>query len=111
MADPTDPARDDGPRQSAPRAPGTLRIGSIAGIDVLITTSWFVVAALISVVLAAGLVAAAAVGMAPSDAGAQDASGKLSLSQLPGAEGAEYIAVCLPAFSPDAVHRDVEPRG
>jgi mannose-6-phosphate isomerase-like protein (cupin superfamily) len=25
----------------------------------------------------------------------------------PGAEGAEYIAVCLPAFSPDTVHRDV----
>jgi mannose-6-phosphate isomerase-like protein (cupin superfamily) len=24
----------------------------------------------------------------------------------PGAEGAEYIAVCLPAFSPAAVHRD-----
>jgi mannose-6-phosphate isomerase-like protein (cupin superfamily) len=24
----------------------------------------------------------------------------------PGAEGAEYIAVCLPAFSPDLVHRD-----
>jgi mannose-6-phosphate isomerase-like protein (cupin superfamily) len=24
----------------------------------------------------------------------------------PGPEGAEYIAVCLPAFSPDAVHRD-----
>jgi mannose-6-phosphate isomerase-like protein (cupin superfamily) len=24
----------------------------------------------------------------------------------PGAEGAEYIAVCLPAFSPDTVHRD-----
>lgn len=24
----------------------------------------------------------------------------------PGAEGAEYIAVCLPAFSPEAVHRD-----
>lgn len=48
MADPTDPTRDDGPRHSAPRAPGTLRIGSIAGIDVLITTSWFVVAALIS---------------------------------------------------------------
>lgn len=23
----------------------------------------------------------------------------------PGKEGAEYIAVCLPAFSPDAVHR------
>ncbi|MEO6446380.1 MAG: cupin [Gemmatimonadaceae bacterium] len=24
----------------------------------------------------------------------------------PEADGAEYIAVCLPAFSPDAVHRD-----
>lgn len=24
----------------------------------------------------------------------------------PGTEGAEYIAVCLPAFSPDTVHRD-----
>jgi len=24
----------------------------------------------------------------------------------PGSDGAEYIAVCLPAFSPDIVHRD-----
>jgi mannose-6-phosphate isomerase-like protein (cupin superfamily) len=24
----------------------------------------------------------------------------------PGAEGCEYVAVCLPAFSPDTVHRD-----
>lgn len=24
----------------------------------------------------------------------------------PGPEGAEYISVCVPAFSPDAVHRD-----
>lgn len=24
----------------------------------------------------------------------------------PGSEGAEYIAVCIPAFSPDTVHRD-----
>jgi len=24
----------------------------------------------------------------------------------PGAEGAEYISVCVPAFAPDAVHRD-----
>jgi len=24
----------------------------------------------------------------------------------PGAEGAEYVAVCLPAFSPDTEHRD-----
>jgi ethanolamine utilization protein EutQ len=26
----------------------------------------------------------------------------------PGPEGAEYIAVCLPAFSPQTVHRDGE---
>lgn len=26
----------------------------------------------------------------------------------PGADGAEYIAVCLPAFSPDTVHRDID---
>jgi mannose-6-phosphate isomerase-like protein (cupin superfamily) len=26
----------------------------------------------------------------------------------PGAEGAEYVAVCLPAFSPATVHRDGE---
>lgn len=26
----------------------------------------------------------------------------------PGQEGAEYIAVCLPAFSPASVHRDAE---
>jgi mannose-6-phosphate isomerase-like protein (cupin superfamily) len=26
----------------------------------------------------------------------------------PGAEGAEYVAVCMPAFSPDTVHRDPE---
>ena len=25
----------------------------------------------------------------------------------PDADGAEYVAVCLPAFSPDGVHRDV----
>jgi len=25
----------------------------------------------------------------------------------PGAQGATYIAICLPAFSPDTVHRDV----
>jgi quercetin dioxygenase-like cupin family protein len=26
----------------------------------------------------------------------------------PGADGAEYVAVCLPAFSPATVHRDAE---
>ena len=27
----------------------------------------------------------------------------------PGSEGAEYIAVCLPAFAPQTVHRDEDP--
>jgi len=27
----------------------------------------------------------------------------------PGPEGAEYIAVCLPAFTPETVHRDADP--
>ncbi|HET9861231.1 MAG TPA: site-2 protease family protein, partial [Nocardioidaceae bacterium] len=35
-----------------PRAPGTIRIGQIAGVDVLITTSWFLIAGLIAVVMA-----------------------------------------------------------
>jgi Zn-dependent protease/CBS domain-containing protein len=35
-----------------PRPPGTFKIGTIAGSDVLVTTSWFVVAALIAVVVA-----------------------------------------------------------
>ena len=26
----------------------------------------------------------------------------------PGSDGAEYLSVCLPAFSPDTVHRDLE---
>jgi Zn-dependent protease len=34
------------------RPPGTFRIGSIGGTDVLITSSWFLVAALIAVVMA-----------------------------------------------------------
>jgi Zn-dependent protease len=40
-----DPRRDD-------RPPGTFRIGSIAGSDVLVSTSWFLVAALIAVIMA-----------------------------------------------------------
>jgi mannose-6-phosphate isomerase-like protein (cupin superfamily) len=27
----------------------------------------------------------------------------------PGPDGAEYVAVCLPAFSPQTVHRDTQP--
>ena len=46
MSDPTDPAAAEGAPPPRPR--GTLRIGSIAGIDVLITSSWFIVALLIS---------------------------------------------------------------
>lgn len=38
------------PRRERP--PGTLRIGQIAGIDVLITSSWFLIAGLIAVMLA-----------------------------------------------------------
>jgi len=38
------------PRTSRP--PGTFKIGTIAGSDVLVTSSWFVVAALIAVVVA-----------------------------------------------------------
>ena len=49
MPDPTDPAADERRTQPSPRAPGTFRIGSIAGIDVLITGSWFIIAILISV--------------------------------------------------------------
>jgi Zn-dependent protease/CBS domain-containing protein len=35
-----------------PRPPGTFRIGSVVGTDVLVTSSWFLVAALIAVVMA-----------------------------------------------------------
>jgi Zn-dependent protease len=34
-----------------PRPPGTFKVGSIAGSDVLVTSSWFVVAALIAIVV------------------------------------------------------------
>jgi Zn-dependent protease len=46
----TDPHPGD--RLRAPRPPGTLRMGRIAGADVLVGSSWLVVAALVSVVLA-----------------------------------------------------------
>ncbi len=49
----TEPASSpDQPSRRARTAPGTFRIGSIAGIDVLITSSWFIIAALISVAFA-----------------------------------------------------------
>jgi Zn-dependent protease len=41
----------DGPVRR-PRPPGTIRIGQIAGVDVLVTASWFLIAGLIAVVMA-----------------------------------------------------------
>src|SRR3546814_19460633 len=35
-----------------PRQPGTIKVGSIVGVDVLVTSSWFLTAGLIAVVLA-----------------------------------------------------------
>ncbi len=52
MPDPTDPPAVHRRSPPSPRAPGTLKVGSIAGIDVLITGSWFIVALLISVAFA-----------------------------------------------------------
>ena len=50
MSEPQRP-RDE-QRRAEPRPPGTIRIGSIAGTDVLVTTSWFLVAGLISFAMA-----------------------------------------------------------
>jgi len=36
------------------------------------------------------------------------AAGEWIRYSTPDAEGAEYMAICLPAFSPDTVHRDEE---
>ncbi|MEZ0580519.1 site-2 protease family protein [Nocardioides sp. MH1] len=43
---------DDRPERRAQRPPGTFRIGSIAGSDVLVSSSWFLVAGLIAVLMA-----------------------------------------------------------
>jgi Zn-dependent protease len=51
VPDPTDPPPAGASRPTL-RAPGTLRIGSITGIDVLITRSWLVVAVLIALAFA-----------------------------------------------------------
>ena len=40
------------PSQETPRAPGTIKVGSLGGVDVLITSSWFIVAALIAMIMA-----------------------------------------------------------
>ena len=38
--------------EPSPRPPGTFKVGTIAGSDVLVTTSWFIIAALIAWVVA-----------------------------------------------------------
>ncbi len=42
----------DDEREPAPRPPGTFRVGSIAGSDVLVSSSWFLVAGLIAIIMA-----------------------------------------------------------
>jgi Zn-dependent protease len=51
-------SNDRGERGPTPRPPGTFKVGTIAGSDVLITGSWFVIAALITVVTAPAVAAA-----------------------------------------------------
>lgn len=46
------PPASDADRRGGDRPPGTIRIGTIAGIDVLVSSSWFLVAALISFAIA-----------------------------------------------------------
>jgi Zn-dependent protease len=46
---------DDEAREPAPLPPGTFRLGKIAGVDVLVRSSWLVVAALIAVLMAPGI--------------------------------------------------------
>ena len=48
--DPSDPGRP-----TPQRAPGTIKIGQIGGVDVLVRSSWLIVAVLISVMLAAAV--------------------------------------------------------
>ena len=43
---------DRAPGGRAPRPPGTIKVGSVAGSDVLVTRSWFLIAGLIAVITA-----------------------------------------------------------
>ena len=52
MVTQTPPSGADKPAGRGQRTPGSIRIGSIAGIDVLVTSSWFIIAALISFAIA-----------------------------------------------------------
>lgn len=46
-----DPVHDGGP-PSYPRQPGTIKLGTVAGSDVLVAPSWFLIAIMIAVVVA-----------------------------------------------------------
>lgn len=52
MSSPPEPQSDGRGRPSAPRPRGHLRIGTIFGSEVLVSSSWFLVAALIAFVMA-----------------------------------------------------------
>lgn len=45
-------SQDRGPRRPAPRPPGSIKVGSIAGSDVLVSGSWFLIAGLIALITA-----------------------------------------------------------
>lgn len=45
-------SEDRAPRGSTPRPPGTFKVGTIAGSDVLVSGSWFLIAGLIAVITA-----------------------------------------------------------
>ena len=51
-ADPIDDSLDDEASAAAPRPPGTLKIGRLAGADVLLSPSWFLIAGLLAVLFA-----------------------------------------------------------
>jgi mannose-6-phosphate isomerase-like protein (cupin superfamily) len=44
----------------------------------------------------------------PAGAAVHTRAGEWVRYSSPGADGAEYIAVCLPAFGPDLAHRDAD---
>ncbi|NHC23201.1 site-2 protease family protein [Nocardioides sp. IC4_145] len=52
MADPEPPGDGRATAARPTRPPGTFKVGTIAGADVLVSSSWFIVAALIAVVIA-----------------------------------------------------------
>ncbi len=73
-----------GPGPRARTLPGTLRIGSIRGVDVLVRSSWLLVAILFAVLLA------------PADRGGGARAGRLEVRRRPGLRGALLPAAAAP---------------